>query len=379
MKNAKVSKKQRNSSIELLRILAMCGVIILHYNNKNVGGAFAQVPPNTTNQYILFLLESLSIISVNLFLIVSGYFLCRTKKRTAVKPLQLLIQVMLFGLGIYLYKNQGNPIDCNALLSSLIPRNYFVILYITMYVVSPYINLCMENLSKRNLNRMILILISFFSIYPTLVDLFQIATHKEWLGLSTIGMYGSQRGYTIVQFLLMYILGAWLYYGFTDNRKINSIVLSGIIVGCTLVLTCQAILDQKLGTFAGNTAWEYCNPIIIVQTIAIFLLFSKLHFTSKVVNTLSKGNFSVYLLMNLFLRQISEGIASAVQKPFYKMGLHLFLSIIAIYLICWMIGLLYDILTRPVFDKLSQYFEKKGINFHVDQSPISTPNTGSKK
>lgn len=80
IKNTKVSKKQRNSSIELLRILAMCGVIILHYNNKNVGGAFAQVPPNTTNQYILFLLESLSIISVNLFLIVSGYFLCRTKK-----------------------------------------------------------------------------------------------------------------------------------------------------------------------------------------------------------------------------------------------------------------------------------------------------------
>ena len=29
----------RRSNIELLRILAACGVIILHYNNPNIGGS----------------------------------------------------------------------------------------------------------------------------------------------------------------------------------------------------------------------------------------------------------------------------------------------------------------------------------------------------
>lgn len=31
-------KKDRESNIELLRILAMIGVILLHYNNPTIGG-----------------------------------------------------------------------------------------------------------------------------------------------------------------------------------------------------------------------------------------------------------------------------------------------------------------------------------------------------
>lgn len=34
-----MEKAERQSNIELLRILTMCGVVILHYNNKTIGGA----------------------------------------------------------------------------------------------------------------------------------------------------------------------------------------------------------------------------------------------------------------------------------------------------------------------------------------------------
>lgn len=34
--------KQRNSNIELLRIMSMIGVIILHYNNPEIGGGLSQ-------------------------------------------------------------------------------------------------------------------------------------------------------------------------------------------------------------------------------------------------------------------------------------------------------------------------------------------------
>lgn len=33
-----MEKAERQSNIELLRILTMCGVVILHYNNKTIGG-----------------------------------------------------------------------------------------------------------------------------------------------------------------------------------------------------------------------------------------------------------------------------------------------------------------------------------------------------
>ena len=36
-----MDKNKRQSNIELLRILSMLGVIILHYNNKTIGGGYS--------------------------------------------------------------------------------------------------------------------------------------------------------------------------------------------------------------------------------------------------------------------------------------------------------------------------------------------------
>ena len=52
-------KTKRNSSIELLRIISMIGVVILHYNNASMGGALGMVLDGSSNQYYLYLIESL--------------------------------------------------------------------------------------------------------------------------------------------------------------------------------------------------------------------------------------------------------------------------------------------------------------------------------
>ena len=49
-------KTKRNSSIELLRIISMIGVVILHYNNASMGGALGMVLDGSSNQYYLYLL-----------------------------------------------------------------------------------------------------------------------------------------------------------------------------------------------------------------------------------------------------------------------------------------------------------------------------------
>lgn len=84
------AKPPRESGIELLRILAACGVILLHYND---GKAFKWVESNTINQYLLFGIESLCICAVDLFMVISGYFLGTTQKRKAIKPVELILQI----------------------------------------------------------------------------------------------------------------------------------------------------------------------------------------------------------------------------------------------------------------------------------------------
>ena len=75
-----MGKTARQSNIELLRILAIMGVIILHYNNPVIGGGIKFVEKNSMNYYVLYLLESLFACGVNLFMLISGYFMFESSK-----------------------------------------------------------------------------------------------------------------------------------------------------------------------------------------------------------------------------------------------------------------------------------------------------------
>ena len=51
-----MSKLERNSNIELLRIILMFMVILLHFNNSEMGGAFNYVENKPLNSFILYFL-----------------------------------------------------------------------------------------------------------------------------------------------------------------------------------------------------------------------------------------------------------------------------------------------------------------------------------
>lgn len=159
-------KLVRDSNIELARILAIIGVIILHYNNPEIGGAFNYADKGSYNYYILYFLESISICAVNLFVLISGFFMYKTKSRNLMKPFQLLSQVIIFSGGIYLLKVLlGKAIFSPvSFVKALIPNNYFVILYIVLYFISPYLNIVFENLTEKKMREMVVILFLIFSI-----------------------------------------------------------------------------------------------------------------------------------------------------------------------------------------------------------------------
>jgi surface polysaccharide O-acyltransferase-like enzyme len=84
--------KTRDSNIELLRVLASMAVIMLHFNS---GGAFSEVKLDSANGIILYILEGISICSVDLFVLISGFFLSKTFKRKSIKPVMLIFEVIV--------------------------------------------------------------------------------------------------------------------------------------------------------------------------------------------------------------------------------------------------------------------------------------------
>ena len=75
-----MQKKQivtRNSSLDLLKILSILGVIVLHYNNPQIGGIMENPLTSSTNLFISNVFQALFIISSNVFVLISAYYLCK--------------------------------------------------------------------------------------------------------------------------------------------------------------------------------------------------------------------------------------------------------------------------------------------------------------
>lgn len=330
----------RDSNIELLRIFAICGVIILHYNGSF---AFALVQSQSINQYILILLEGLFICAVNVFILISGYFSSVSQKRKAIKVIELAVQVICMKVACYLLVSVfSGGISIKGVLRSAVPNNWYVTLYITIYFISPYINILLNKLTDRQIMVFTILLFVLFAVWPTFVDILQ-SYGLECSGFYTTNTAGSQYGYSLINFVLMYIIGAFLR---RKEYKTSVCVLFISLVACVAVLFFWQYAQPQI-------ARAYCNPVVIALAVIIFLLFKKVNVKNRLVNILSKGTFTCFLVHGIFLSHI--GIARFVNASPILLIMHIAASSVAIFLASFIIFTVYDFLTRKIF----AFFGKK--------------------
>lgn len=340
-----MAKTERQSNIELLRVIAILGVVILHYNG--IGGALDST--SGINHIICLTFESLFICSVDLFMLISGYFSCNSKKTIAQKPIKLLLQVIVFSGAWYLISCiKDGSFSISLFLRSLVPANYFVILYVVVYLLSPYLNKIYEYMNSK----LVVLLIVLFSVYPTLVDVFNIVTKSNWMGLSSIGLEGNQSGYTIVNFVLMYFIGMFIRKEADKFARIKNVLLVLILCIDIAVLVVVSYYSSLLHLPA-DLSRTYCNPLVILESIIAFILFSRLNIGSiKWINKLSAACFTTFLIHAYFLSYIR--IDWAVQQNPIVLVLHMLLSAIIIYLISFCVFFVYDLIIRFLFKKIDR-------------------------
>lgn len=258
--------KERESNIEILRCLAIVFVLILHYNAESVGGGFQYVSKGTLNYYLLYFLEALSICAVDIFIVISGYFYYGRYSRKLGKPIMLLLtcigyKFLLYGLSVITY---NQPLSYRGILDSLIPNNYFIILYISIYFVSLYINIILAKISKKEYKIMLLIFTCVFVLWENIWDLVSEILSSNIVGISFVGAWGNQAGYTIINFSLLYLYGAYIRkYGLLSYKKRSFYFIGFCIMSCIIFL----------GSLKFNVFWNYNNVFVIIQAICLFMFF----------------------------------------------------------------------------------------------------------
>ena len=311
----KAPRPARQSGVELLRILAALAVVVLHINYYPGGVGVADVATGV-GRTALDLLECLCICAVNVFLLISGAFGSHARSVKVRKLGLLLLQTSAFRVAANLALSAyGGDWDLRRILGAFVPVNYYVILYVALMLLSPYLNAGLARLSRAALARLALIAFLTFSVFATAVDVAKEVSGEALSGLSPIGIDGSMGGYTIVNFALVYLLGAWLRREEAALRQKlpTPLLLVAVAALCLLLLLWRRVLP--------GTAWMYSNPLVILEGCAVFLLFSRLRFSSGWINRIAPAAFTCYLIHGYALSLVSLERLGALPLPLVLGGM----------------------------------------------------------
>lgn len=321
--------KERSSNFELLRIILMLMIITLHYFNGKMGGLLSAVEHKSFNYYLSHFVESLCIIAVNVFIIITGYF---SYKKTKIKISKV---INLFGLSIFygilisvvIIFTTDTEFKLRSILTVAFSR-WFVVIYCILYLFIPYINKLINSLTKKQFEILLIINTIFFYIWPTF---FTETTIKDG-------------GYGIINFINLYMIGAYikLYRDNNISKKISIIVY----LTCTIITT--------IHSFSKTTAWNYNTIINLIGSIAIFELFKSIEMKNhKCINKLSTYTFSTYIIHeNAFLVTILYRKIFSANEYWNSNGmfLNLITSVIGIYIICIIIEFVRRLIFKKIFD-----------------------------
>ena len=301
------------------------------------------------NFYIAIFLQSFSIIAVNCFVFITGYFQIDKKEIKVKKIINLLLivefyYIVLYFVGIY-YKNISFSIK--SFIFTIIPlmkgELWFVWTYIILITLSPYLNRFLLCLSKKDFKKLLIIMLIFFSIIPTFIP---------WYN-------NNDNGYGIISFILIYSISAYIKIHIDtsrDNRYLSKWFISSFIVFILSLISFKLI--------NGSNAWGYNNIFNIMSAMYLFLYFKNINIKSNIVNYLATYCFAIYII------HINPSISSIIYEDIFKFKLYthnkfillyVFISCLIIFILCVFI----DFIRRNLFRIGSKCKLNKKLNYLI--------------
>lgn len=270
----------RQSNFELLRITAMFLVLVVHADFHTFGqpslADFNIAPLNAATRTFI---EFLSIVCVNVFILISGWFGIRP---TIKGFCNFIFQCLYFIVGIYLIMLMMGKAPVNAReimgLVGLTTDDWFIKSYIGLYILSPVLNAFIENTTRKQLGITLITFYCFQTYFGTLRSALFICD-----------------GYSTFSFIGLYLLAHYLkLYG-------KAIAKYGlyIYIGSSVINSMIFYLLNEFGI--GISLYNYITPFVVTGSAGLLLFFSTIRInTNKVINWIAKSCFAVYLLHTNF-------------------------------------------------------------------------------
>ena len=348
----------RQSNIELLRIFAVIGVIILHLNSGAYGGGFYNADRFTPCQFVMVLFEALTISSVDVFILISGYFMTGKKRSDLFKPLKLILNLVIIAVIVFVVQLiiSGGVSPNNHVINYIAPDYWFLFVYSGIVIFSPYINKLWGSLSNKSKRTLMLLMFLLLSVWPEIMDLLKLA------GVTVISLSGDQSGYTLVNFVFLYLIGCSIK-DIENNKeqasKLKSFIFPVLFVLDTALLLASIYTEAYLrdGQPVSTVLFNYNNPLIILQAVFAFLTFRNIKCPdNKIINFIAKGVFFVYILHLRFISWLN--IPKIYIDDPLMLAVFLISMALTIFSLCIVCYIAYDFTIGKLIDKIFSKWTK---------------------
>lgn len=280
--------KELSSNIEVLRIIAMLLIVMHHYSLHS--NLLFEPTSIQLNHIFIQILQVGGKVGVAIFVLIMGYFSVYSGYRKK-KAVNLWAEICFYSVSgmfiVSLLNGTLSSLTVKQIIYAFFPitsfQYWFATTYFILYLLVPYINKMIINLSSSELRKLICILLIIWSIVPTF---FELSVVYSQLGL----------------FVLLYLIGAYIRLfpdKFTTNFKYGLATATGIYIFyivCIIVFDYVGKYNSLLCKYATYGAEE--NSIFtIICAVSLFCCFKNLKIkNNKYINSFAKSMFGVYLI-----------------------------------------------------------------------------------
>ncbi len=326
--------KERNSNIELMRIIAMLFIISHHFLVHGM-----KIWEDTSwDNLTLLSIDSFFFVGVNVFVLISGYSRIRFDLNKLLRI--YVLTAIIGGVGYFAHllidnASLGRSLLYNTIFSiSHTPGTWFIKTYIFLFLLSPILNTALDHFDKKQM-RLVLLLLTGLCVY------------FGWFWQDNV----NKDGYNLINFIWIYFIGYYLrhYYDVKKLKPIYYLVVWGIASISNAILF--IVYDKYV-------AWTYNNPLVVLAAIALFLFFVSFNFSSKPINFIAQSTLGIYLLHeNAYLSPL-------LYKPqciqYYSTNIFNFIiSVLTIFFVCALIdNVLRHFIANPIL-KIPPVFARK--------------------
>lgn len=345
--------KQRDSNLELYRIIVMILIVAHHYVVHSDLFDMMRQSPITSKSLYLFLFGMWGKTGINCFVLITGYFMCQSRI-TLRKFTKLVFWALFYKIVIYLIFSACGYVDFSlkSLLSNLLIirdiKAEFTSCFLVFFLNIPFLNILVKNMDKKQHTLLLLLSLFVYSIWSQIPHILVSINYVIW-------------------FCVLYILASYIrkynVFEHIDHKKWGWLTLCSIIV---------SVLSVLIMRYAGHYPYYFVSDsnavLAVVVSVCTFMFFKtyplKYH---KWINTVGASTFGVLLIhdnSDLMRQWLWKDTLNNVGFYANNIYLHSIISVLGVFCICTLIDQLrLRYIEKPLFKVLDAYMVKRGNKF----------------